>query len=154
MDPAPTGLNSTRLVVPTINALMGRMIEIRASELTTAEPDAEKPSLLDGTNSRGQTTPKVLIRSAGHRSAIGAGAACPVWTGCAVYGCVIDGGAIRSSRSFTNHRSPIRSGAAGSIYAIDASGSIRRVADSKSREQDRDCEYSAFHVTISGWQPM
>jgi hypothetical protein len=41
-----------------MNALMERMIEIAASDLTTAEPDAEKPSLLVGTNSRGQTTRK------------------------------------------------------------------------------------------------
>jgi hypothetical protein len=130
---------------PNHECAIERVIEIEASDLTTAEPDAEKPSLLVGTNSRGQTTRKVSIRSADHRSAIGAGAACPVWAGCAVYGCVIDGGAIRSSRSFTNHRRPIRSCAAGSIDAIDAGGSIRRDADSQSREQDRDCEYSAFH---------
>ncbi len=130
---------------PNHECAIERVIEIEASDLTTAEPDAEKPSLLVGTNSRGQTPHFISIRSADHRSTMRSSTACPVWTGCAVYGCVIDGGTIRSSRSFTNHRRPIRSSAAGSIDAIDTGRSIRRVADSQSREQDGDCEYSAFH---------
>jgi hypothetical protein len=88
------------------------------------------------------------IRSANNRRAIRPSTACPIWTGCAVYGSVIDGGVIHSGRMFMNHRSSVGSSASGSIDAVDASGSIRLVANNKPSEQDHDCEYNAFHVNL------